>query len=63
MGANVFNLYCSPLGDIVEDDLALSGFADDHSIRTEFIANDRTAELDCITKVQNTMINVKSWMD
>ena len=29
-GANVFNLYCSPLGDIVGLDLALSRFMDNH---------------------------------
>ena len=28
-GANIFNLYCLPLQDVVPDDLQLSGFADD----------------------------------
>ena len=32
-GANIFNLYCSPLQDVVPKDLQLSGFADDHSVR------------------------------
>ena len=62
-GANVFNLYCSPLGEVVGLDLALSGFTDDHSIRTEFSANNREEELYCINKIQDTMITIKSWMD
>ena len=32
-GANIFNLYCSPLQDVVPSSLQLSGFADDHSVR------------------------------
>ena len=31
--ADLFNLYCSPLKDVVHADLQLSGFADNHSIR------------------------------
>ena len=30
-GANIFNLYCSPLHEVIPPDLQLSGFADDHS--------------------------------
>ena len=33
--ANIFNLYCSPLGEINPPNLSLSSFTDDHSIRTE----------------------------
>ena len=28
-GANIFNLYCSPLHEVIPPDLQLSGFADD----------------------------------
>ena len=31
LGANLFNLYCSMLNDVVPSDLHLSGFTDDHS--------------------------------
>ena len=43
-GAAIFNLNCSPLEEVVPLDLQLSGFADDHSIRNTFKANDRAAE-------------------
>ena len=41
-GANIFNLYCSTLEDIIPPDLQLSGFADDHSIHKSFNANNRS---------------------
>ena len=41
-GTELFNLYCSMLNDVVPSDLHLSGFADDHSVRKEFKANDRS---------------------
>ena len=40
LGANLFNLYCSMLNNVVPSDFHLSGFADDHSVRKEFTAND-----------------------
>ena len=32
-GANIFNLYFSPLHEVIPPDLQLSGFADDHSVK------------------------------
>ena len=43
VGANLFNLYCSPLRDVVPTDLHLSGFVDDHSIRGTFQGRKHTA--------------------
>ena len=31
-GANIFMAYCSPIGKIISDSVAISGFADDHLI-------------------------------
>ena len=31
-GANIFMAYCSPIGEIIPDSVAISGFADDHLI-------------------------------
>ena len=31
-GANIFIAYCSPIGEIIPDSVAISGFADDHLI-------------------------------
>ena len=44
-------------------DLHLSGFADDHSVRKEFKANDRSAELQTKKEVEECMVDVRSWMD
>ena len=32
-GANIFNLYCAPLEEVVHPGLKISGFVDDHSMR------------------------------
>ena len=62
-GAYLFNLYCSILNDIVPSDLHLSGFADDHSVRKDFRANDRNAELQTKEEIEECVVNIRSWMD
>ena len=62
-GANIFNLYCSTLSNVIPTDLQLSGFADDHSIWKEFNANDRTEEFNTIKLLEACMITIKNWMD
>ena len=63
MGANIFNLYCSPLQEVVPKDLELSGFADDHSIRKHFKAGSKQQELNTKTTTELYMLNIKQWMD
>ena len=60
---NIFNLYCSPLQEVVPDDLHISGFADDHSIRSYFKANNRQQELEVKQQQEWCMLNIKLWMD
>ena len=62
-GANLFNLYCSPLNDVVPKDLQLSGFADDHSIRGTFKAGNIQQENATKEKIEACMLNIKHWMD
>ena len=62
-GANIFNLYCSPLQDVVPSSLQLSGFADDHSVRREFKAKDREGESETICILEDCMLRIKQWMD
>ena len=62
-GAYLFNLHCSTLNDIIPSDLHLSGFTDDHSVRKEFPANDRNAELQTKEEIKECMVNRRSWMD
>ena len=62
-GANLFNLYWSPLGDAIPPNLSLSDFADDHSIRTQFHADNRPDELQCKDQIEKAMVTTKNWMD
>ena len=62
-GGNIFNLYCSPLQDVVPSTLQLSGFADDHSVRREFKARDREGESETICILEDCMLKIKQWMD
>ena len=63
VGANIFNLYCSPLQDMVPDDLQLSGFADDHSVRKAFKAGNTNEEISTISKLESCLLSIKQWMD
>ena len=62
-GANIFNLYCSPLHEVIPSDLQLCGFADDHSVRISFNASKREEELNTLTSMEACMHNIKNWMD
>ena len=59
-GANIFNLYCAPLEDVVHPGLKISGFADDHSVRDSFKASYRRAELQTITNLQHCMLRLSN---
>ena len=62
-GANIFNLYCSPLHEVVPQDLQLSGFVDDHSVRKSFNASKREEEASTLSSMESCMLNIKNWMD
>ena len=62
-GANIFNLYCSPLQDVVPDDLQLSGFADHHSVRKAFKTGNTNEEISTISKLESCLLSIKQWMD
>ena len=62
-GVNIFNLYCSPLQEVVSPGLKLSGFADDHSVRKTFKANSREEEHGTITELESCLLSIKKWMD
>ena len=62
-GANIFNLYCLPLHEVIPSDLQLSGFTDDHSVRKSFKASSREEELNTVTSMEACMLNIKNWMD
>ena len=43
-GVVIFNVYCSPLEEVIPDNLQLSRFADDHIIQKSFKAGDAAGE-------------------
>ena len=62
-GPNLYLAYTSTLQEIVPEDVCLNGFADDHSLKRSFKADDRKAEHTSISALQNCLKNVKIWMD
>ena len=63
VGVSIFNLYCSTLHEVIQSDLSLSSFADDHSIRRIFKAGSNAQEETTIHSLQTCMLNIKSWMN
>ena len=63
VGVSIFNLYCSTLHETILNDLTLSGFVDDHSIRKSFKADSTAEETKTIQTLEDCMLNIKSWMD
>ena len=58
-GENIFNLYCSPLHEVIPRDLQLSGFADDHSVQKSFKASSREKETNTLSAMEHCMLKVK----
>ena len=61
-GANIFTAYCCPIADTVQPGVELNGFADDHSIRKDFKANDRHAESGATGSLEASMESISKWM-
>ena len=64
-GAFLFIAYASTLDQIVDKQLTLNGFADDHSVRRAFKPSklDHKEELDTIVIMEQSMQDIKVWMD
>ena len=64
-GAFLFIAYASTLEEIVDTKLELNGFADDHSVRRAFRPSrlDHKEERETISLIEQTMLDIKSWMD
>ena len=64
-GAFLFIAYASTLEQIVDSQLTLNGFADDHSVRLAFKPSklDHKEELDTIATMEKSMQDIKVWMD
>ena len=62
-GPNLYSACVSTLQEVVPGDVGLNGFADDHSLKRSFKADDRKAEQTIISALQNCLMNVKTLMD
>ena len=61
--ANIFTPYCSPVIDVIPNDIAMNGFADDHSICIEFNPSLIDHEVQMIVKLEGTLTNINSLMN
>ena len=62
-GVNIFTAYCSPIIDVIPNDIAINSFKDDHSIHKEFNPSLVDHEVQTIAKFEGTLTNISSWMD
>ena len=60
---NIFTAYVSPITDIMENDISINGFTDDHSIHKEFNPLLVDHQVQTIAKLEGTLTNHSSWMD
>ena len=61
-GAFIFIAYTSTFPEIIKD-LTLSSFTNDHSLRKAFNPHQNNDEHNTIATIEETMLEVKSWMD
>ena len=62
-GPILFLAYISTLCDVIPPEIDLSGFADDHILKTEFSPKSVDAEPGAISTLENVTVKVKDWMD
>ena len=62
-GAQLFNLYCSSIQDIVNPPLTLHGFADDHTVGNKFKPGDWGDETRCMEELEKCVTDLKVWMN
>ena len=62
-GAQLFNLYCSSIQDIVGPPLTVHGFADDHTVGNKFKPGDYSDEVRCMDELEKCVTDLKIWMN
>ena len=62
-GAQLFNLYCSTVQEIVNPPLTLHGFADDHAVGNRFKPGEGGEEARCMCELEECAANLKEWMN
>ena len=62
-GPTLYSVYASTMKKCVPDNVDLHGYADDHALKKSFLGNDRISESDTKHVLENSLKQVKTWMD
>ena len=62
-GAQIFNLYCSTIQEVINPPLNLHGFTDDHTVESKFMAGHCDDEKRCKCELGKFVVDLKVWMD
>ena len=62
-GTNFFNMYCSTISKVLDPNLGLIAFANDHAIVKEFNSNKQAEEIKIINLLTANLASNKSWMN
>ena len=62
-GANLFNLYCGTIREVVDPSLSLLTYLDDHAIIKELDPNQATEERNTINLLMENLNYIKEWMN
>ena len=62
-GPVFYTLYASTLQNVIlESDVSITGYADDHAIYNSFLASKHSGEEETLEKQQKCLLSVKDWM-
>ena len=62
-GANIFTVYSSLIKNVVDDTFTLNGFADDHSIRRDYVAGNINEMNNLKKDLEKNLDSIGHWMD
>ena len=62
-GAQLFNLYCSTMQEVVNPPLTLHGFADEHIVGNKFKPGEWNEEERCMHELEECAADLKVWMN
>ena len=63
VGAQLFNLYCSSIQDIVNSPLTLHDFVNDHTVENKFKPGDWGDKVRCMCELEKCVTDLKVWMN
>ena len=61
--AQIFNLYCSTIQEVINPLLNLHGFAVNHTVESKFKPGHCDDEVRCVCELEKCAVDLKVWMD